>query len=291
MKGCGRFSGPLTIKVQIAQLNWQSLLFVFAERLRFYTRTARRSTPVRPSSAGVVVGSGNADFKAPSRSRPTDRPPDRPTSEEGAREGEVIRGRRQFHGNWVLSNCYPRPLPLCPTQMPAPSPGTTTLCHVRAEIKKDSCDGILWTWRVISNISRMLHKEAPPSLTPSPATRERRKIYACYLVRLSPPRAQHAAHVKVPKPTQPWVIITSDFRGRAQPTTHMFTCLSGKARFRLTLNRGKNEETMIANQFVDEVFVAWPRRKGVLVLETICHNQIRTIGKRVEIVRETNHGL
>lgn len=68
----------------------------------------------------------------------------------------------------------------------------------------------------------------------------------------------------------------------------MFTCLSGKARFRLTLNRGKNVETTIANQFVDEVFVAWPGRKEVLVLESICHTQIRTIGKKVEIVNWRN---
>ena len=59
----------------------------------------------------------------------------------------------------------------------------------------------------------------------------------------------------------------------------------------MILNQGKNVETMIANQFVDEVFVAWPGRKEVLVLESFCHNQIRTIGKKVEIVRETSHGL
>ena len=37
---------------------------------------------------------------------------------------------------------------------------------------------------------------------------------------------------------------------------------------------------MTANQFVEEVFVAWPGRKEVLVLESICHSQIRTIGNR-----------
>ena len=148
---------------------------------------ARRGGP-RLSVPPPRTSSSAAATPILKRRHEVDRPTDRPADQRGGSEGEVIRGRRQFHGNWVLSNCYPRPLPLCPTQMFAP--WTTTLCHVRAEIKKDSRDGILWTWRWkigCYQISRGCCIRRP--LPPSPPTRERRKIYACYLVRLSPPRA------------------------------------------------------------------------------------------------------